>query len=72
VCCILTIHVQNCMLNKLFKLPRNECIMSLGEKDTILNFHFIQGSKLHIFTVFKEIVIRIYSSILFLLDWFSS
>ena len=67
MCCILTIHAQNCMLNKLFKLPRNESIMSTDEKDTILNFHFIQGSKLHLFTVFKEIVIRIYSSILFFL-----
>ena len=38
------------MLNNLFKLPRNEGITSLDEKDTILNFHFIQGSELHILT----------------------
>ena len=65
MCCVLTIHVQNCVLNKLFKLPRNESIMSLDKKDTILNFHFIQDSKLHMFTVCKEIVIRIYSYIIF-------
>jgi len=63
---ILTIHVQNCMLNKLFKLPRNESITSPDEKGKILNFNFIQGSKLHIFTVFKETFVRIYSYILFL------
>jgi len=61
VCCILTLHVQNCKLNKLFKSPRNKSSMSLDEKDKILNFHFIQGSKLHIFTAFKEAVIKIYS-----------